>query len=300
MSRRAIITGATGFIGSNLVKRLVEDDWQVNIIIRDKSTYDQFRGVEEQISVFTYDGTIDRMLEIFSVVKPDIVFHIASLFLADHQPNNIDALIQSNILFGTHLLEAMARNDVKKFINTGTSWQHFEDSEYDPVCLYAATKQAFEAVMTYYSKVKGIKMITLKLFDTYGAGDTRPKLLALLNKLRLSNEEKLGMSGGEQILSLVHIQDVMSAYQISAKRLLDNLVEESESYTVASNERVSIKQLVEIIEDILNLKLSIEWGARPYREREVMKPWSKGINVPGWEAKVSLRAGLYDYFLVES
>lgn len=300
MSRRAVITGATGFIGSNVVKKLVEDGWHLSIITRDKSAYDQLRGIEKQISIFIYDGTVERMIEIVAIAKPDIVLHIASLFLADHKSNDIDALIQSNILFGTHLLEAMAQNGVDKMVNTGTSWQHYEDSDYNPVCLYAATKQAFEAILTYYSKVKGIKTITLKLLDTYGSGDTRPKLLSLLNKIRMSNNEILGMSGGEQILNLVHIHDVISAFQISANRLLANLVEESESYAVATSEKVSIKQLVEIIEDILDMKLSIEWGARPYRDREVMNPWSNGPKLPGWDPKVSLKAGLKDYFFLES
>lgn len=295
MSRRAIVTGATGFVGSNLVRRLIEDGWQVSIITRDNSNYDKLDGLEGQISTFTYDGTVERMLEIFSIVKPDIVFHTAALVLTDHQPDQIDALILSNILFGTHLLEAMDKNQVNKMINTGTSWQHFEDAEYDPVCLYAATKQAFEAILTYYSNVKGIKIITLKLLDNYGAGDTRPKLLALLNKLRQSTNQTLGMTKGEQIINLVHIRDVTNAYLVSAERLLNNWVQEYESYSVSTEERLSVKQLVELIEEILELKLPIEWGARPYREREVMIPWSSDLKLPGWEPEVSLRAGLQKY-----
>ncbi|MNP45814.1 hypothetical protein D3C76_1397660 [compost metagenome] len=78
--------------------------------------------------------------------------------------------------------------------------------------------------------------------------------------------------------------------------MLNNLVTHSESYSVSTEEEVSLKQLVEIIETILDENLTIEWGARPYRTREVMIPWSKGLKLPGWEPQINLRAGLKEYF----
>ena len=295
MSKKAIVTGATGFVGSNLVAKLIEEGWQVGVIVREESKYEQFESMEH-VSIFFYNGTVEILIEIIATFKPDIVFHLASLFLSSHRPSEINALIQSNILFGTHLLEAMAQNGVSRFVNTGTSWQHFENHEYDPVCLYAATKQAYEDIVTYYARVYEIKAITLKLFDTYGTGDSRLKLLALLNNLRYEQNNMLGMSPGDQIINLVHIKDVINAYILSSERLLSNLVLETESYAVSANEEVSIKELVMLIEQILHAKLPIQWGIRPYRSREVMIPWNKGTRLPGWEPKISLIEGLHDYF----
>ena len=63
---------------------------------------------------------------------------------------------------------------VKILVNTGTSWQHYENKDYSPVNLYAATKQSFEAILQYYVEVASLKAITLKLFETYGLDDPRP------------------------------------------------------------------------------------------------------------------------------
>jgi nucleoside-diphosphate-sugar epimerase len=136
------------------------------------------------ITVHEFDGASSTMDEIVKRSNPDVVFHLASLFLSQHRPENVEPLIQSNLLFSTQLVEAMVNNGCKLLVNTGTSWQHFEDAHYSPVNLYAATKQAFEVILDYYVEAKGLALISLALFDTYGPGDPRPKLFSLLRKPR--------------------------------------------------------------------------------------------------------------------
>ena len=69
--------------------------------------------------------------------------------------------MSSNITFGTQLVEAMVANGCYQFVNTGTSWQHYENDEYNPVNLYAATKQAFEDILRYYVETSALRVITL-------------------------------------------------------------------------------------------------------------------------------------------
>lgn len=147
------------------------------------------------------------MNDIIADIKPDVVVHLASLYLTVHNYDQIDDLIQSNVLFPTKLLEAMNINNVTKFINTGTSWQHYNSSNYDPVNLYAATKQACDDIVNFYTSAKGFSSITLKLFDTYGPEDNRGKLISLLDKLSIT-QEQLAMSPGEQITNSMHVHDV--------------------------------------------------------------------------------------------
>lgn len=100
------------------------------------------------------------------------------------------------------------------------------------------------------------------------------------------------MSPGEQLIDLVHIDDVISAYTIAAERLISKGVQLHEIYAVSSGELVSLKALVKIYEEAIHVKLPIQWGGRPYREREVMTPWSLGKTLPNWEPKISLREGI--------
>lgn len=290
-SKVALVTGATGFVGSHLTKRLIKDGWCTHIIVRPQSSLDIISLMKEKITIHIYDGTTENMLDILNKAKPEIVFHLASLFLVEHQSKDIEALIRSNILFGTQLVEAMVANGVYKLINTGTSWQHYNNEDYNPVNLYAATKQAFEAILKFYIEATPLKAITLKLFDTYGPNDPRPKLFNLLKKV--TEEQKvLAMSPGEQLIDIVYIDDVVDAFMIAAERLLSGKVDKCEDYAVSSGKPIKLKSLVEAYEKVIAKKLPIKWGGHPYRKREVMSPWNKGKPVPGWNIKISLEEGI--------
>jgi nucleoside-diphosphate-sugar epimerase len=221
-----------------------------------------------------------------------VVFHLASLFIAEHRSDQVTDLINSNLLFGTQLAEACARTGVKRFINTGTSWQHYRSDTYDPVCLYAATKQAFEDILDFYANAFSICVTTLKLFDTYGPDDPRPKLVNLLVKA-MENGEALDMSPGEQFLDLVHIDDVTRAFAICAQQLIDGTSNKPhERYAVSSNSPLSVRQLVALIEQVSGKVIKVAFGARPYREREVMAPWQGGMTPPGWHPQIDTITGL--------
>ncbi|MEQ1532694.1 MAG: NAD-dependent epimerase/dehydratase family protein [Sideroxydans sp.] len=288
--RVALVTGATGFVGGHVACRLVREGWQVHILTRSGSILPEAPEFD-RIANHVHNGSSENIVACMAQVKPDVVFHLASLFLSQHTTKDIELLIQSNVLFGNQLLEAMKVNGVNRLINTGTSWQHYDDDDYNPVCLYAATKQAFEAVLDYYVQACGIKAITLKLFDTYGQDDPRPKLFHLLNKAATSGMP-LDMSPGEQLIDLVHIDDVVEAYMIAAQQLIEGKVAHHETYAVSSGQPLPLKELVQLFCEVTKQKVNVNWGARPYRNREVMVPWIRGKLISGWSPKVTLINGL--------
>ena len=290
-SRTALLTGGTGFIGSHLAKRLVRDGWQVHLVTTSHSSRDQLQEIADRVTFHEHDGSTASMFAIVASARPDIVFHLASLFLSEHTAEQVEALITSNVLFGTQLVEAMTANDVRLLINTGTSWEHYCNSAYSPVNLYAASKQAFESILQYYVEAKGLQAVTLKLFDTYGADDPRPKLFTLLRRIADASST-LGMSPGEQLIDLVHVDDVVEAFQLAAARLLANDVKGHERYAVSSGSPIRLRDLVKLYGHITGRVLPIEWGGRPYRSREVMVPWNSGVSVPGWQPKVGLEEGI--------
>jgi len=292
----ALVTGATGFVGNHLVCRLVREGWIVHIVSRHKSP---LSGILEskQITHHYYDGSMASMLNCVMQAKPEIVFHLASIFIAQHDAKDIDALVQSNLLFGTQLLDAMRINNARYLVNTGTSWQHYNNEDYNPVCLYAATKQAFEAILEYYVQACDFRVINLKLFDTYGANDRRPKLMNQL-KEKILIGSSLDMSPGEQLIDFVHIDDVVNAYFVAAQRLLTGNVLKKESYGISSRHPVSLKELIRIIQKGIKKNIDINWGAKPYRFREVMMPWHSYKQLPGWRpvVKINSRKGILSFW----
>lgn len=283
--RVALVTGVSGFIGSHLCVYLLQEGWQVHGLHRPDSHMPALPDFQN-VALHAHDGSVSNLTRILSEVQPTVVFHLASLFLSEHTAEDVDRLIRSNVQFGAQLLEAMQSCGIRHLVNTGTSWQHYEDKIFSPVNLYAATKQAFEAILQYYVEAHDLRAITLKLFDTYGVDDPRPKLMNLLKRIA-ADPKPLEMSPGEQLIDLVHISDVVRAYSIAVQRLLGGDVTGHEAYAVSSRQAISLRALVQLIEQVLGRPMPIRWAGRAYRRREVMQPW-QGPTLPGWMAKVDL------------
>jgi len=285
---RYLVTGATGFIGTHFVSSLSTTRVDLSLLVRNSSEIGP--DLRRLATIETYDGTLDSITSIITEVRPDLVVHLASYFVAEHKRSDIDSIVESNIRFGLNLLEAMKALDHPRIINIGTSWQHFNNASYDPVCLYAASKQAFEDILTFYVNAENFRAITLKLFDTYGPSDHRRKLIPLLIKA-LSPEHRLLLSPGEQQIDLVHIDDVVRALNTACERIMQAGTGH-ESFALSSGTTVSLRQLVNIFAQATGTAPFVEWGARPYRQREVMVPWSTAVRLPGWSPTVDLQNGL--------
>lgn len=292
--KKFLVTGATGFVGSNLSRKLLELDCKVSIISKKEFGYQNIEDIKENLDIFEYDGNILNLIEYMKKNKFDGVFHLASLFIAEHESLDVDNLIDSNIKFGVQLLEAMKESETKLLVDTGTSWQHYENQDYNPVDLYAATKQAFQDIIKYYTEAENIRCITLKLFDTYGENDKRPKLINLLNKFADEGVE-LNMSPGDQMLDLVYIDDVVEAFLVAIKELIKNKDIKNEKFAVATGNETSLKKVIEIFENISNKKIKVNWGGKKYRKREVMELWNNFNLLPNWKYTVILEEGLKKY-----
>ncbi|MBD3878516.1 MAG: NAD(P)-dependent oxidoreductase [Quinella sp. 1Q5] len=293
---KILMTGITGFIGHHLGERLINDGHEVYAIVRPTSKIDELsdnlrRNV--QFHVYDKDNTVLDIITDLCVDdrRPDVVYHLATNFMNVHRFEDIQDLIQSNVTFGTELLDAMVANNVYNFVNVGTMYQHFEDADYSPINLYAATKECFEGIIKYYADVRNLKCIALHLFDTYGVDDNRPKLFSLLRKIADSGET-LKMSPGGQLIDTVYIDDIIEAFIIAGKLLAACKYDYCDTYGVSSTKPIPLREVVKIFEDVAGKKLSIEWGGRPYRAREVMVPWKSYKLLPGWSPKVSLQEGI--------
>lgn len=287
MSRRALVTGATGFVGGHLVARLVSDGWEVHALVREPLHRPLLAA---GVRTLPYDGTYASARSAVAAAEPDVALHLASLFLSEHVPQDVDSLIAANVLLGTQLLEACAVQSVRGVVSTGTSWQHFDGQGYRPVNLYAATKEAFDAIVAYFADARALAVVTLRLFDSYGPGDRRRKLLALLRDAAQSGTP-LAMSPGEQLIDLVYVDDIVEGLVIAAERVLD-ADGGHEIFGLSSGAPVSLRALVDVVGEVLGRSIEVDWGGRPYRPREVMTPWTPPRALPGWQPGVGLREGL--------
>ena len=295
--RTLLIAGATGFVGGNLVRRLAGAGPDVNCLVRSGSSTETIRQLAAIPNVRIHTlGDEDGIPEMVMSIRPQLLIHLAAVFVAEHRYSDIGRMIDSNVKFATRLIDAAVSAGTRGLINTGTVWEYYRGAgEYDPVCLYAATKHAFQAVLEYYVRVHDLRVVTLLLADTYGPEDRRNKLVNYIMDSLITGSV-MQMSPGDQFLDLVYIDDVVDAYLLALDRLSMTsrglMPGCNDIYPVISESPCTPRDLVRILAEMLGREPVVEWGARPYRRRELMQAWRSAGRLPGWKPQYSLQAGL--------
>jgi nucleoside-diphosphate-sugar epimerase len=289
--RRALVTGATGFVGRHLCRRLVDDGWTVTALVRDPSSPRVPPGVE----AVTVPDDHEAFVALVTEADPEVCLHLATHFVAEHRPEDVAPMLEANVGLGTRLAEALVDAGGVPIVNTGTAWQHVGGADYDPVSLYAAMKQALTDILRFHAARRGLPVITLTLADTYGPDDDRAKLVpALLAAAR--DGRSLDMSDGGQMLDLVHIDDVVAAFLVVIDLLrADRSIAAADGTTrwaVSSDQPVTLLDLLPRFSAATGLALDARWGVRPRRLIEMREPWPSVAPPPGWAPAVDLDEGL--------
>ncbi len=288
---RALVAGATGFIGRHIVARLVADGHDVHVVVRPTSDQTAIAALRSRIAVHVVADPGEPFDAVMRTAAPDVVFNAAGLIVAEHGPADIARLVDSNILFPCQLVDAMVRNDVCRLVNCSTIGQHYENSAYSPISLYAATKQAFIDVLQFYTETTPLRVVDLALANTYGPHNRGGRLFSLLYQAA-DGETAVPFSPGRQLVDLVHIDDVVAAFLAAADRLREMPDGARERYAVRSGQPMALRELVAAFAEVTGLAPKIAWGARPYRRREPMVPWTCGADLPGWRPRIDIREGI--------
>ena len=277
---KILCTGATGFIGSNLVPALLTQRHTVAVLKRKTSGLKHLENYKGSITTYDY-STYSDIYEVLQESKPDLLIHLATLYINKHTEDDVQPILDSNICFGMHILEAMKRSGVSKILNFGTRWQHINNELYNPANLYAATKQAFYDILRWYNK-DGIMSKTLELCDTFGPNDIRKKIVNLLVEA-CKNKKMIDLSPGEQILDITYV-DSLVEYIIA--NIENDSFFDNEVIQIAGSE-IKLKDLGNIIEDACGVRGFLNWGKMNYRKNEVMKPpLCNNLNIAKLEGKI--------------
>lgn len=283
----ALITGGSGFVGQVLTRALLADGWEVHALGRASTRFANYAQSSPDVRCHVMPEDQVALGRLAAELRPTVCFHLASFFVAQHQPTDVLSLVESNVTFPVRLADALSDVGGVTLVNTGTAWQHRGGQSYAPADLYAATKQAFEDVLRFYADARRLNVRNVKLFDTYGPDDPRAKLFSLLISARRQNT-CLRLSPGDQLVDLSHVADVATALRAAADAPAGSWA----SYAVSSGEPVTLRRLVEIFEEQTRGRIQVEWGATPYRGLEMFEPWNAGPPPPGWAPKVSLAQGI--------
>lgn len=256
MKKNILITGASGFVGSHVLDDCLKNNFNVHAIFRHSKKNVSFaKKYKKQIFPIFYNNIYEIKNKLTNC-KIDYVIHCATHYIKKHDHNDIENIIKSNLLFSTILLDAVVNIKIKKFINLGTVWQHFNDTKNLAFNLYAATKQSFECILNYYkSQYTKIKFYNILLTDTFGSNDKRKKLVPILLKnFNNKNQDKINIPKNLS-MNLVNINEVTKCLNILLKKN-----SESDNYVIKSNQDVKIFDLINFLNDNLGKKIKINWS----------------------------------------
>jgi len=285
---RALVTGVTGFIGAHLARSLLADGAAVHALVRPGARLDRIPDLAPRLRIHTDDGSSIGMARVVEDANPDVTFHLATRFLTQHLPDDISGLVVDNVTFPTRLADALAAES-RSFVNVGTMWQHVEGAAYRPKNLYAATKQAFDDILRFYTGRALLQVATVELYDSYGPEDHRSKLLSVLRDA-LRRGKPVDMSSGRQLIDLVHVDDVVRALRLAAGHC--GTGPPSARFGVSSGRPLQVREVVDLVGQIAGAPVPVRWGVRPELADEMLRPWDVSPPVPGWTPEVELDDGL--------
>jgi nucleoside-diphosphate-sugar epimerase len=272
------ITGQSGFLGGHLKAHLESNgNFVYNL---------SFRPGEAD----KFEQDLSQML---SKNRIDFFINAGAAQLTQDDPVSISQLLLSNVYVPSIIAYYIREiSPTTCFINFGTSWQIDENGKNNPFNAYASSKNACDAFLDHYA-LDGVKITTLRLYDTYGASDKRKKIVNLISDALIQNAE-LPMSGGDQKINLVHIYDVLDAISIVISQMRDKNFFGHKIYSVKTNEDLTINQVLDMLIILTNSEQAnnINKGVYPYRKRERFTLFPNTECPPGWKPKISIQEGL--------
>jgi nucleoside-diphosphate-sugar epimerase len=287
--RRALVSGITGHLGREVAHQLSQQGIAVYGLTRQLVADDH--AVGKSAVLLQIDGSTRGILEAFEQTSPDVVIHLAGLSRREHRSSDIEPFVAANILLGTQLLEGMRVTGCPRIITAGTYLQHYDTEAFRAFNLYAATKQAFEAVLEFYVDTYAISAVRLTLADIYSEHDTRPKLMTDIAKA-WSNSTPVSLRDPHALVDLIHVEDAAAAF-LHAVSLLQSggIPDRSLSrYSVSSGEAITALELVQRFERQAGRNLRIAHDSAPASSRRI-KP-RRGEAVPGWRPRITLADGI--------
>jgi len=295
--KRILITGATGFVGACLARRLVGMGSQVAAIMRENSDTWRINDILKDIRV-CHGDLLDQeqVRQIVKDTRPEIIFHLATYGAYSFQ-NRIDRIFDTNILGTLHLITALTGTEFDILVNTGSSSEYgvkdnpmAESDLLEPINVYGASKASATLLCQSLARSMDLAVVTLRLFSAYGPYESGGRLIPYIITSCLGGKD-LDVTKGEQRRDFLFVEDIVESYLMAAS----SRRHAGQIFNIGSGKGYMIKEVIQKIVEQVGNPVSVRWGAVPYRKGE-MWTWqadiSRAESVLGWTPGTSLEDGL--------
>lgn len=286
---RVLLTGATGFVGSHLLRGLLRDGHEVCVVKRSYSDVWRIKGLLGECHVYDLDQV--GIGQIYGGFPAECVVHCATYY--GRGDTEYVRNVNSNLLFPLELLEAGYREGARYFLNTDSffSGQYTSEQGLDQGLYlggYVLSKVQFRQWGRLFSGRYGMGFVNMKLEHVYGAMDDGDKFIPYVEKRCRENIPSIALSEGRQVRDFVHVSDVVDAYRAVLSHLERCGGPGYMEYGVGTGKTRSLREFVGLIHRAVHSKTRLDFGALPMKEGELMysRADNLGLKEIGWEPKV--------------
>jgi len=305
--KRYLITGASGFVGSNLIRKLIDENKEVTILIREDSDLWRINDLVSKIQTFKTDlSNYGKLEKIISDIDPDFVYHLGTYGGYPFQ-TSIQKITQVNILNTINLFESLSKcNNLKLIINFGSSSEYGpkstsmnENDEAVPITPYGISKLTQTKFAKFYSKNMNLPIVTLRLFSVFGPFEEPGRLIFDIITAVIKGKT-IELSSPFPRRDFVYVSDVIQAIETvtHAKNII------GEIFNIGTGVMHSVQDVVNNVLEIAKSNNKISWEIKQKRVFDDMTLWvsdtEKTKKILKWEPEYSFTEGLlhtYKWYL---
>lgn len=284
-----LLTGATGFLGSQLLINLLDKNYEVVALKRSFSNTLRISGVLKDKKLHLFDIDLVDSREIFKMYSIDTIIHTANEYGRNETP--MYKILEANLLFPLRLAELGISKGVKTFINTDT-FSNKDKSSHSILLDYSLSKKS---LLSYLAKLSGkLKVINVVLEHMYGAYDSDTKFVEnMIQSIAVQRVPRISLTKGHQKRDFIYMEDIVSAYitLLEYGRTHNFLLE---TFELGTGQCTQIKDFCEKIKLLSNSPTILAFGDIPYRTNEMMESRANISQLQrlGWSPTLSVSEGL--------
>ena len=296
--KRALVTGGSGFVGANLMRRLLQDGHETHLLVR--PSHETWRLQEIAGAVRIHQANLEDREGVFRCVadaKPDWIFHLAA-YGAYSRQTGIERMAATNLLGCAALLDAGAKIGIESFVHTGSSSEYgykdhpaAEGELLEPNSDYAITKAAATHYCQHTARRLNVNAVTLRLYSIYGPYEDPNRLIPTLltHGLRGALPPLVSPQVGRDF---VYVDDAVDAIlRVAASPAIPR----GAVYNICSGVQSTLAEVVDIARKLLSIGAEPAWSSMAQRSWDT----SQWVGSPtltmreiGWSAQTSLEGGL--------
>ncbi|MFS8572775.1 MAG: GDP-mannose 4,6-dehydratase [Clostridia bacterium] len=309
MQRHALVTGGAGFIGSHLVDRLLAEGWRVTVVDNFDPFYDpaiKEQNVAQHLknpSYSLYRLDIRDLQGLRRELKDhyDVIVHLAAKAGVRPSIQGPVTYQEVNVTGTQNMLEFAREREIGQFvfassssvygINPNVPWRE-DDHVLMPISPYASTKVSGELMGHVYSHLYGIRFIALRFFTVYGPRQRPDLAIHKFARLMLAGQSVPIFGDGTTRRDYTYVDDIVEGVRAA----MTYEASRYEIFNLGNNQTVSLKELIQLLEDVLRVRARIEW--LPEAPGDVPQTWAdigKAQARLGYCPRTGLAQGL-EYF----